>query len=160
MRCHEAQVACRQNVPSGRERKPWPSLGRRRHAHGAPAAARSLAGSRAGRPMPAAPHAARTPPTLLRCSSLAVGEDGTVRGAVLINGTPGEPPTGRPWISQLFRHPDARGTGGPLLRRALALATRDGLPALGLAVTHGNLARGLYEAHGFAATLESLTVAL
>jgi hypothetical protein len=68
---------------------------------------------------------------LLPCSGLAVGEDGAVLGAVLVNATDGEPPTGGPWISQFFRHPDARGIGAPLLRRALALATRDGLPALG-----------------------------
>ena len=97
---------------------------------------------------------------LLRCSALAVGEDGAVLGAVLVNGTPGEPPTGGPWISQLYRHPGAPGTGGPLLRRALALATRDGLPAVGLAVTHGNPARAVYEAHGFAEVLDSLTVEL
>ena len=47
-----------------------------------------------------------------------------------------------------------------MLRRALALATRDGLPAVGLAVTHGNPALGLYEAHGFAEVLDSLSVAL
>ena len=75
---------------------------------------------------------------LLRCSGLAVGEDGAVLGAVLVNGTPGEPPFGGPWISQVFRHPDAPGVGGALLRRALAIATRDGLPAIGLAVTHAN----------------------
>jgi GNAT superfamily N-acetyltransferase len=97
---------------------------------------------------------------LLRCSGLAVGEDGAVLGALLVNGTRGEPPTGGPWISQLFRHPGARGIGGPLLRRALALATRDGLPAIGLAVTHGNPAHRLYEATGFAEVLNSLTVEL
>jgi len=97
---------------------------------------------------------------LLRCSGLAVGEDSRVLGAVLITGTPGEPPAGGPWIGQFFRRPDARGTGTPLLRRALALATRDGLPAVGLAVTHGNPAFGLYEAHGFVAVLESLSVSL
>jgi GNAT superfamily N-acetyltransferase len=97
---------------------------------------------------------------LLRCSGLAVGEDGAVLGAVLINGTAGEPPTGGPWISQLFRHPEARGAGGPLLRRALALAGRDGLPAVGLAVTDGNPALRLYEEHGFAEILNSLTVEL
>jgi GNAT superfamily N-acetyltransferase len=97
---------------------------------------------------------------LLECSGLAVGEGGAVLGAVLVNATSGEPPTGGPWIAQLFRHPDARGIGRPLLRRALALATIDGLPAIGLAVTHGNPARSLYAAHGFADVLESLTVEL
>ena len=48
----------------------------------------------------------------------------------------------------------------PLLRRALALGTRDGLPAIGLAVTHGNPAQGLYEAHGFVELRNVLTVEL
>jgi GNAT superfamily N-acetyltransferase len=97
---------------------------------------------------------------LLDCSGLAVHEGGAVVGAILVNLTDGEPPTGGPWVSQLFRDPDVPGIGGPLLRRALAVATRDGLPALGLAVTEGNPARRLYEAHGFAAVLSSLTVEL
>jgi hypothetical protein len=97
---------------------------------------------------------------LLRCSGLAVRDDGSVAGAILVNATDGEPPFGGPWVGQLFRHPDTPGLGGPLLRRALALATRDGLPALGLAVTEGNTARRLCEAHGFAAILSSITVEL
>jgi hypothetical protein len=97
---------------------------------------------------------------LLDCSGLATRADGSVAGAILVNDSPGEPPTGGPWISQLFRHPDTPGIGAPLLRRALALATRDGLPAVGLAVTEGNPARRLYEAHGFAAILNTLTVEL
>jgi len=97
---------------------------------------------------------------LLGCSGLAVGDDGTVLGAVLVNRTKGVPPMGGPWIAQLFRRPDARGVGSALLRRALALATCDGLPAIGLAVTHGNPAARLYAAHGFADVLESLTVEL
>jgi ribosomal protein S18 acetylase RimI-like enzyme len=98
---------------------------------------------------------------LLRCSGLAVGADGAVAGAILVNGTAGEPPFGGPWVSQLFRHPDARGgVGTALIRRALALAARDGLPAIGLAVTHGNPALGLYTAHGFADVWQSLTVDL
>jgi GNAT superfamily N-acetyltransferase len=97
---------------------------------------------------------------LLRCSGLAVGEGGDVLGAVLINETEGEPPFGGPWVVQLFRHPGARGLGTALLRRALALATSDRLPAIGPAVTHGNPAIGLYEAHGFAEVLNSLTVEL
>jgi GNAT superfamily N-acetyltransferase len=87
------------------------------------------------------------------------GDPGRPEGRVLGDDS-GEPPTGGPWISQLFRHPGARGIGGPMLRRALALATRDGLPAVGLAVTHGNPAQRLYEATGFAEVLNSLTVEL
>ena len=86
---------------------------------------------------------------LLACSGLTVRDDGSVAGAILVNGSNGEPPLGGPWISQLFRHPGARGAGVPLLRRALAVATRDGVPAIGLAVTDGNPAQRLYEAHGF-----------
>ena len=95
---------------------------------------------------------------LLGCSSLVLGDDGAVLGAVLVNDMGGEPPTGGPWITQLFRHPDAPGVGGALLRRALALATRDGLAAVGLAVTHGNPALARYEAHGFVEVLEALSV--
>jgi hypothetical protein len=98
---------------------------------------------------------------LLRCSGLAVREDGSVAGAVLVNGSSGEPPFGGPWISQIFRHPDDRGLGEPLLHRALAIATRDGLPAVGLAVTHDNAnATALYARNGFADLLESVGVAL
>jgi GNAT superfamily N-acetyltransferase len=95
---------------------------------------------------------------LLRCSGLAVREDGAVAGAILVNGTPGHPPFGGPWISNVFRHPDARGAGQALLRRALAIATRDGLPALGLAVSHGNPARAVYAAFGFADVFEGQNV--
>lgn len=98
---------------------------------------------------------------LLRCSGLAVDGDGVVAGAILVNGNSGEPPLGGPWITQLFRHPDSpRGTGAALLRRALALAARDGLAAIGLSVTEGNPAQALYAAHGFAGVWESLTVEL
>jgi GNAT superfamily N-acetyltransferase len=97
---------------------------------------------------------------LLPCSGLIVRDDGSVAGAILVNDSDGRPPDGGPWISQLFRHPQARGAGAPLLRRALAIATRDGVPAIGLAVTDGNPAKRLYECHGFAAILNVLTVEL
>jgi hypothetical protein len=95
---------------------------------------------------------------LLRCSGLVVRADGSVAGAVLVNGQPGEPPLSGPWVSQIFRHPGATGTGGPLLRRALAIATRDGLPAVSLAVTHANPARARYAALGFADVQEAFSV--
>ena len=95
---------------------------------------------------------------LLRSSALAVGEAGDVLGAILITGSPGQPPFGGPWIANVFRDPSARGVGGALLKRALAVATRDGLPALGLAVTHANSARPLYAAHGFADVWNGLNV--
>jgi hypothetical protein len=95
---------------------------------------------------------------LLRCSGLIVRDDGSVAGAIIVTAGEGEPPLGGPWIGQVFRHPDAPGTGGPLLRRALAVATRDGLPALSLAVTHTNPARAVYATFGFSEALESVSV--
>jgi GNAT superfamily N-acetyltransferase len=95
---------------------------------------------------------------LLPASGLAIAPDGSVAGAILVHRTAGEPPYGGPWIGQFFRHPDARGLGAPLLRRALAIATRDGLPALGLAVTHGNPASALYAALGFEDVRETISV--
>jgi GNAT superfamily N-acetyltransferase len=95
---------------------------------------------------------------LLRCSGLAVGEDGAVVGAILVNGKPGEPPDAGPWISDVFRHPDVPGVGGALLRRALAIATRDRLSAVSLAVTHTNPAMAIYAALGFEDVLDVLNV--
>ena len=95
---------------------------------------------------------------LLRCSALAVGEGGDVVGAILVNGNSGEPPVDGPWISNVFRRPEVPGVGGSLLRRALAVATRDRLPAMGLAVTHTNPAMALYAALGFDDVLDVLNV--
>jgi hypothetical protein len=96
---------------------------------------------------------------LLPCSGLAVQEDAVV-GAILVNAQSGAPPLGGPWITDLFRDPAVPGTGTPLLRRALALGAADGLPALGLAVSHGNPAERLYAAHGFTAVLDALIAEL
>jgi len=95
---------------------------------------------------------------LLRCSALAVGEGGEVVGAILVNGKPGEPPFDGPWISDVFRHPVVPGVGGPLLKRALAVATHDRLPALSLAVTHTNPAIAIYAALGFDDLLNVLNI--
>jgi len=95
---------------------------------------------------------------LLACSALAVGEGGDVVGAILVNGQAGEPPLRGPWISDVFRRPDAPGVGGALLKRALAVATRDRLPAVGLAVTHANPARATYAALGFTELANVLSV--
>jgi GNAT superfamily N-acetyltransferase len=95
---------------------------------------------------------------LLRCSALAVLESGDVAGAILVNNSPEKPPFGGPWIADLFRDPAARGIGSALLKRALAVATRDRLPAVGLAVTHANSARSLYAAHGFIDVWNGLNV--
>jgi hypothetical protein len=93
---------------------------------------------------------------LLDCSGLAVDARGTVAAAIFVNAEP----DGAPLISNVFRRPDAAGTGGALLRRALGLATRDGLPELGLWVTHANPARAVYARLGFADAEEARSVAL
>jgi GNAT superfamily N-acetyltransferase len=110
---------------------------------------------------------------LLPCSGLVVDEAacppdaaGTGAGlepvvaAVLVNGQDSDPPLGGPWVAEVFRDPAPRyaGLGTVLLRRALALAAADGLPALGLAVTEGNPARRLYERIGFRHTDTAMTV--
>jgi len=91
----------------------------------------------------------------LRGSGLAVAEDGTVAGAILLGILPGEPPLNGPWLIEVFRHPAHRGVGRALCERALALAD---VPALGLMVTEGNPARGLYEDLGFRLVRTALVV--
>jgi GNAT superfamily N-acetyltransferase len=91
-------------------------------------------------------------------SGLAIAGDRRVAGAVLLGTLPGDPPKNGPWLIELFRDPSYRGVGRPLLERALALATGAGLPALGLAVTDANPARGLYEALGFRLVTTTLVV--
>lgn len=91
----------------------------------------------------------------LRGSGLAVAEDGTVAGAILLGVLPGEPPLNGPWLIEVFRHPAHRGVGRALCERALALADVD---VLGLVVTEGNPARALYEDLGFRLLRSSLVV--
>ncbi|GII89196.1 hypothetical protein Ssi03_71860 [Sphaerisporangium siamense] len=95
---------------------------------------------------------------LLPCGGLLLRDDRVVAG-VLVGGH-GDPPLAGPWIYDVFRDPNPRyaGLGAVMLRRALALATLHGLPALGLAVTEGNPARRLYERLGFRHVLTSVTV--
>jgi len=92
---------------------------------------------------------------LLRGSGLAVADDGTVAGAILLGILPGDPPLNGPWLLEVFRHPAHRGVGRALCERALALA--DG-PRLGLIVSEGNPARGLYEELGFRLVRTALVV--
>ncbi|WP_248963401.1 GNAT family N-acetyltransferase [Sphaerisporangium perillae] len=96
---------------------------------------------------------------LLPCGGLLLRDDGVAAG-VLVADLNGEPPFGGPWILDVFRDPRPRyaGLGAVMLRRALALATLHGLPALGLAVTDGNQARRVYERLGFRRVLSSITV--
>lgn len=88
---------------------------------------------------------------VLPCSGIAVDASERVRAAVIITDSGGEPPFGGPWVAECFRDPDPRyaGAGRALLERTLLEATRAGLPAIGLAVTHGNRAQKLYRELGF-----------
>lgn len=87
---------------------------------------------------------------VLPCSRVAVDANGSVRGAAIITEIlRREPPMGGPWLAELYREPGWSGLGAALLRAALWQAAADGHPAIGLAVTEANAARGLYEATGF-----------
>ncbi len=90
------------------------------------------------------------------------GTGGRVVAACIVARADGEAPHGGPWVGELMRLPGERwsGLGAVLLRRALALATGQGLPALTLVVTEGNPARGLYERLGFRQVLEARTLLL
>jgi GNAT superfamily N-acetyltransferase len=94
---------------------------------------------------------------LLRGSGLAIAPDGSVAGAILLGRLPGDPPLNGPWLIEVFRHPEHRGVGRPLIERALALAD---VPVLGLMVTEGNPARRLYERLGFRLVHTALVVQL
>ncbi|GLU49474.1 GNAT family N-acetyltransferase [Nocardiopsis ansamitocini] len=84
---------------------------------------------------------------LLPASGLAVDPEDRVLAGVLVF----EREPDLDWVGELFKHPRApRGTGAALLRRAVVLAADRGTAELGLAVTEGNPARGLYEKLGFA----------
>jgi GNAT superfamily N-acetyltransferase len=93
---------------------------------------------------------------LLDCSGLALDAEGRVIGAILITDIGGEPPFKGPWVIEVFRDPAHPGTGRALLERALHRGA--GLPGLGLAVTEGNHARGLYAALGFRTVFSTLAV--
>lgn len=96
---------------------------------------------------------------LLACSRMAVVDDHVV-GAVIVNRFPGEPPHAGPWVSELFRDPAHRGIGRALLRGALTAAASDRLQALGLVVSGGNPAAGLYRDEGFTVVREDISVDL
>jgi GNAT superfamily N-acetyltransferase len=100
---------------------------------------------------------------LLPSSGVALDEAGRVVAAIIVTDAPGEVPLSGPWVMLVFRdpaHPGHPGSGRALLVRALQIAARDGLPALGLAVTDGNPAIRLYEALGWRRLLSSISVDL
>lgn len=88
---------------------------------------------------------------LISHASFEATSGGALVGAILVNRSPGEPPAGGPWLSQVFRHPDPAwaGLGGHLVERAVAALAAAGEPALGLAVTDGNPAERVYRRLGF-----------
>ncbi|MEV0974609.1 GNAT family N-acetyltransferase [Microtetraspora glauca] len=92
---------------------------------------------------------------VLPCSVLVVDADDTVVAGVVVNDM-----RGQPWISQVFRHPVSgpRGIGALALRAVQVRAARDGLAGLGLAVSHTNPARRIYDRLGFVVTETSMTV--
>ncbi|WP_028061033.1 GNAT family protein [Candidatus Solirubrobacter pratensis] len=99
---------------------------------------------------------------VLDCSGLAVDRQGIVRAAVIITDSGGTPPFGGPWVAECFRDPDPayKGAGRALLERMLVDATAAGLPAIGLAVTHGNPAHELYLDLGFSLVFSAYSVDL
>jgi GNAT superfamily N-acetyltransferase len=93
----------------------------------------------------------------LEGSALAVDGDDRVVGAILVNEfADADPPFGGPWVMEVFRAPGARGAGRALLERALSVTEG----TLGLAVTHGNRAEGLYAALGFERVFTAFSVDL
>jgi GNAT superfamily N-acetyltransferase len=95
---------------------------------------------------------------LLPASGVALDTAGRVVAAIVVTHAAGEVPLSGPWVMLVFRDPGHPGSGRALLVRALHIAARDGLPALGLAVTHGNPAIRLYEALGWRRILSSISV--
>lgn len=88
---------------------------------------------------------------LLPYSAVILDVRGEVVAGAIVNLVPGHIPWSGPWLTELFRSPDASyvGLGGLLLRRVLARAAADDLPVLGLVVARNNPARRVYERHGF-----------
>lgn len=92
------------------------------------------------------------------CPASALVFDGPrpVAALLVTHGPPG------PWVGNVMRHPGARyaGLGSLLLRRGMAVAAGHGDRMIGLAVSHTNPARRLYESLGFRSTAVYLTVVL
>lgn len=92
------------------------------------------------------------------CPASAVVRDGDRLAGVLLvtDGAPG------PWIGNVMRDPDPRyaGLGALMLRHGMVAATAHGDRTIGLAVSHTNPARQLYERLGFRTTARYVTVIL
>ncbi|MDI1290246.1 MAG: GNAT family N-acetyltransferase [bacterium] len=94
---------------------------------------------------------------LHRSSCLLIDADGRARAGIIVNIRAGDPPSGGPWISDIWRDPSLRGSGvGPsLIDRAKSQLVEDGYSALTLAVTATNDAARTYEREGFALVMDS-----
>ncbi len=92
-------------------------------------------------------------------SSLAV-MDGIPIAGIIISLREGAPPFGGPWVSEIWvdqKH-QHQGLGKQLINQAQEKLKADGYPSLGLAVTNGNKAKGLYEDVGFTTIKEFWTL--
>jgi GNAT superfamily N-acetyltransferase len=94
--------------------------------------------------------------TVLPWSRLAVDAGGRVLAGVVVIDVPELGAV----FGDVFRDPDpaAAGVGTGLLRRVIAAAAADGVPALSLAVTDGNPAARVYERLGFRTVESRMTV--
>jgi len=84
----------------------------------------------------------------------------TVVAGLLLNDRPGEAPEGGAWVADVWRHPDHRGLGTVLLKRAIAGLRDRGVTHLSLTVTEGNPARARYDLLGFQHAIEALRIRL
>ncbi len=94
---------------------------------------------------------------LHRSSCLLIDAAGRARAGIIVNIREGHPPSGGPWISDIWRDPALRGSGvGPsLIDRAKSQLLEDGYTCLTLAVTATNDAARTYEREGFVLVMDS-----
>ena len=96
---------------------------------------------------------------LMPQSRVATTAAGAVAGAVTVNDREGSPPLAGPWLSFVFRDPQAPpGTGAALVAAVLAALRADGAPSAGIAVTAGNPAVRVYARLGFRTVTGGMTV--
>ena len=94
---------------------------------------------------------------LHRSSCLLLDEEGQALAGIIVNIRDGDPPSGGPWISDIWRDPSLRGSGvGPaLIDRAKVQLVDDGFTDLTLAVTATNDAARTYEREGFVLVMDT-----
>ncbi len=97
---------------------------------------------------------------VLPASHVATSPDHGVVGAAIVTDRAGEPPSGGPWVAWIFRDPEHAppGTGAAVLGASITALTGAGAPGLGLAVTDGNPAQGVYERLGFTIVARTVSV--